>query len=357
LRKVLWIVVAFGVVSLLWLALARRDEPTPPETDRPKVPEAPAKAPPAGEQSAPSVSVAKDSRLKVPSPSLAALPAAKPPHVELPLIELPPGVSAGIRLIVGLTSQKDYTVRAAAVHSLGMRLSRVDMEGLYAFLKSRVANHPDLDVLSLGALKNDALQVLIAQDTLPPDLLQTILDMYRDPALDVTWRDYCLQHVAVYYERRWRPQDVSRLDDPDRQAVMKLYEEALASRVDGMEGTAMIGLVRLSERYPEIDRAGISVRALEAAQDEHRDPATRVTAMGICGLMGKAEALPAARILAQTGENTALRLASIGTIGLIGTADDLDLMQSLAAGSDVVVRKAAQAAVTRIQSRTQKAER
>lgn len=280
--------------------------------------------------------------------------AAKPP----PPLALPPGASDAVRLIAGLTGQKDYAARIAAVHSLGKALSRVDVEGLYAFLMSRLDDHPGLDALSLGALKNDALQALIRQDALPPDLLPAMAGMWRDASMDATWRDYCIQHVAMYYERRWGPQDASRLDDPERKEAMALYDEALASRGDGFAGTAMIGMARLSERYPEIDKERLSKEALAAVQGGRGDDAaTRVTAMGVCGLLKRTDALPTARILAQAGEDTTLRVAAIGTIGLIGTAEDLDLVQSLAAGSDEAVRKAAKVAEKRIQGRTQKAER
>jgi hypothetical protein len=351
-RKVMWVILVGACVCLLWLALARREEPAPSETGKPKAAEVSVKESPAGEPRAPSVSVAKDSRPQSPAPGPAASPAVRPAPAP---VDLPAGASTVIRLIAGQTAEKDYVVRSTAVHALSKDLSRADVEGLYAFLRSHADGHRDLDLLSLDALKNDVLQALIGQEALPPDLLTAMAAMYRDATLDVMWRDYCLQHVAQYYERRWQPQDASRLEDPDRKEAMRIYEEALASRGEGLEGTGMIGLERLSERYSEIDRARLSKEALEAAQDERRDLATRVTAMGICGLMGKAEVLPTARILAQTGENTTLRLAAIGTIGLIGTEEDLELMQSLEAGGDEASRKAAKAAVKRLQGRLPKA--
>jgi len=278
-------------------------------------------------------------------------PTVKTPQVP---IALPQDVSEGVRMITGQTNQKDYTVRVAAVHSLGGNLTKADVTGLYAFLKSGLSSHPELDVLSLDALKNDTLQTLIAQETLPSDLLPVILGMYRNSSMDVLWRDYCLQHVVMYYERRWKPDDAKRLDDSDRQEALKMYEEALGTSGNGFAGTALLGLARLSEEYPEIDRAKLAERSLTSAVNEQEDPATRITAVGLCGVLNKVEVLPVARVLAQTGENTPLRLASIGTIGLLGTADDLELMQSLADGSDEAAKKAAQVAVKRITMRKTK---
>ncbi len=269
-------------------------------------------------------------------------------------VVLPADVSEGVRLIVGQTNQKDYTVRAAAVRVLSDHLSRADIGGLYAFLRSVGRSHPELDELSLCALKNDVLQVLIAQEIMPPDLLPAILEMYRDPQMDTLWRDYCLQHVSLYYERRWKPDNAKRLDDPDRMEALKAFAEALDSHEKGLAGTALLGLARLSEEYPEIDRAKVAERSLESALNEQEEPATRITAVGVCGLLGKAEVLPIARILAQTGESTPLRLSAIGAIGLLGVMDDLELLQSLADGRDVVMKKAAQTAVKRIKMRASK---
>jgi len=41
-------------------------------------------------------------------------------------------------------------------------------------------------------------------------------------------------------------------------------------------------------------------------------------------------------------------VASIGTIGLLGAVEDLELLDSLAAGSDEEVKKAAKVAVKRL---------
>jgi len=329
--------VAITVAVLAWVLLSQNRVAVPP-AGMPTPAQASRTAAPARDPAAHVVA-------KV-APEAPARPARSAPPVVLPS-----DVSYGVRLIAGQTEQEDYTVRAAAIHSLPTNLKRVDVEGLYAFLRSRMDAHPDMDALSLNALKNDTMQVLIAQDALPKDLLAVMLALYRNPTMDILCRDYCLQHVALYYERRWNPADDARLADPDRAAALAVYEEALASKGSGFAGTALLGLSRLSEQYPEVDRARLGERSLAIALDEGTEPATRVTAVGMCGLLGKTEVLPRARILAQTGENTPLRLASVGSLGLIGEAQDLELVESLGAGSDEAVRKAAQVALKRLRAR------
>ena len=335
-------VVAVGVVVFQWHSPGQS---TPIESTA--KPPQPAEALPAPNPNATEPTVVRASSATSPakSPGASATSATKSPPFPL---ALEPDVSESIRLIAGQTTRKAYADRAATVHGLGKTLSRADVTGLIAFLESGLDSHPELDVLSLNALKNDALEVLIAQDTLPSDLLPAILDMYGSPKLDVLWRDYCLQHLALYYARRWKPDDATRLDEPDRQATLKAYEDALATTGNGFAGTALLGLARLSEQYPEIDRAKVAERSLASALNEQNDAATRITAMGLCGRLGQKDVLPTARIVAQTGENTPLRLASIGTIGLLGTSEDLELMESLAAGTDEAVRSAAKSAIKRL---------
>ncbi len=255
-----------------------------------------------------------------------------------------------IQIIAGKRAASHQT-RVATVHSLGKNLTSTDIEGMYTFLKSRTNEHPDETALSFNAIKNDTLQALIAQDNLPSDLLPQILAMYRDPQMDTLWRDYCLQHLVLYYERRWKPTDPNRLDDVDRQMIVSVYEEALSSKQFGFAGTALLGLARLAEQYPELNQAKVAQQAAALVKDDTVDPATRITAMGLCGHLGRKDILPTARVWAQTGENTALRLASIGTLGLIGVKHDLELLQDLAASDDASVKKAAEMAIKRLQKR------
>lgn len=261
------------------------------------------------------------------------------------------GVASDRIQIIAGRKASSHQVRVATVHSLGKRLAPSDIEGLYTFLKNRTDEHTGETPLSVNAIKNDTLQVLIAQENLPSDLLPQILAMYRDPQMDTLWRDYCLQHLVLYYERRWKPNDTNRLNDVDRQMIVSVYEEALSSKQFGFAGTALLGLARLVEQYPEINQAKVAQHAAALVKDDTVDPATRITAMGLCGHLGRKDVLPAARVWAQTGENTALRLASIGTLGLIGVKHDLELLQDLAASDDAAVKKAAEMAIKRLQKR------
>ena len=227
-----------------------------------------------------------------------------------------------IRLICGQGDDKRYPARMKAVHELGNNLSAAEIQALYWLLYQKCANQGDLTQESLAAIKNDVLDVLIRQPQVPAGLGREIVGMYRDHSTDPLWRDYCVQHFASYYDRMWSDASVSgqtqAADDPDRKEIMAAFSEALQERANGNAGAALLGLYSLAGKCPEAN--GVGDNALTMAKDDACPVQTRVTAVAVCGLTGKADILPEARILAQTAEVLPLRLASIATIGSLGNA-------------------------------------
>lgn len=232
------------------------------------------------------------------------------------------------------------------------RLADRDVQALLWFLRVPVQEETSLEPLSENSIKNDVLDILIAQDSLPPELGRQMVAMYRDLALDDMWREYCVQHFAPYYERRWSPADEGRLQAAERTEVEAAFQEAAHERQGGIAGAALIGLERLSGQYPEIGQEKVRAFALDMATDPVCSPASRITAVATCGYIGEKGILPAARILAQTGEVIPLRLAAIGAIGAVGNADDIDLLESILAGSEEPLKHAAEAASRAIRSRS-----
>ena len=271
----------------------------------------------------------------------------KSQHNVLPHVDLPDRID----IICGTNGHASASRRFAAAHVLGQALSRREIERLYAFLSGGQQGQADMDPLDYLALKNDVLQALIAQASLPGDLLGKIVSMSEDQSGDPRWRDYCLQHLVMYYERRWPPDDARRLADPERLVLLGRYEKAIRSREPGLTGTALLGLQRISETYPEIDRIRVADDAVTLSTDAKTDPSTRVTALGLCSLMRRPEILPTARILAQTGESVPMRLAAIGCLGVMGTPEDEELLRSLALNQDEHIRKAADIALKRHKAR------
>ena len=274
-----------------------------------------------------------------------------PPQANLkPALKVPDWISlpSPFKLIAGQAEEKGLEARLTAVHNLGKSLSPKEIEALYWFLGNRLDKQAGLDNLSFNAIKNDILDGLIAQQKLPPDLGDKLIQYFRDKTMDVTWRDYCVQHFSIYYETQWGRDDANRLTAPGRSELMSAYYEALAEPGNGIAGTALVGLERLSTLYPEINRQQLGEKALGLAKDGRSDVQTKIAAINVCGETGTSAILPMARINAQTAEVLPLRLASIAAIGQVGTAEDRELLESLLAGTDNSVHKAATVALKKL---------
>jgi len=258
---------------------------------------------------------------------------------------------SSLKLIAGQAEDKGLEARLIAVHNLGKSLGQKEIEALYWFLGNRLDGQFDLDNLSFNAIKNDILDALVAQNNTPPDLGEKLLQYFRDKTMDVTWRDYCVQHFSTYYETKWGRDDSTRLALPERIQLMRGYDEALAEPENGIAGTALVGLERLSTLYPEISRQQLGEKALKLAKDGRSDIQTRIAAINVCGATGTSSILPTARINAQTAEVLPLRLASIAAIGQVGTSEDRELLESLLAGTDSSVHKAASTALKNLGQR------
>lgn len=253
-------------------------------------------------------------------------------------------VSTNIQQIAGQTITKGHNIRLAAIHTLPDDLNPQDINALYWFLHQPHSAQGDMDLLTFNALKNDILDALLRQKELPSDLGSEIIGMYRERGFDTVWHDYCVQHFAPYYE-------ATKINAQEQKAILQAYDEALKEKDSSVAGSALIGLERLSQAHGEVSRDTVASLALSFAQDESCGVQTRITAIAIAGQMGKAEILPTARILAETGEPTSIRLAAVGAIGNVGTAADTELLQGILAGTDKAVHKAAETALKKIRMR------
>jgi len=175
--------------------------------------------------------------------------------------------------------------------------------------------------------------------------------MYKDKSHDAVWRNYTIQFLAPYYEKRWPAGSAVNMADPERQAILDTLWEALLEKDGPIAGTALIGVELLSRTHSEIDKGRMRKAACDLALDDACGVESRIAAIQICGMIDSREALPTVRTLAQAGEVTPLRIASIAALGRLGSSDDEDLLQSLAAGSEQYPRKAAEAALKRLRKR------
>lgn len=280
--------------------------------------------------------------------------------------ELRSQVSETVAVAAGLAQEQRYYMRMNAIRALGKKLTPVEMEALYLFLDSRFSEQHELSILAFNALKNDILNAFYTQEQLPEDLGFRLVQMYRDTGHDDVWRDYCIQHLGLFYEARW-PKGAP-LDDEQRKEILSAYHEAIADTSKPTAGTALIGMKRLAmmtlksedvpdkagggaQRYPEFEANSLADAALKIAVDSRACEGARITAMAMCGEIGKPDALPPMRVTAQTGESVMLRMSSIGALGTCGDSSDMELLQALTQDKEARIRTAAESAVKRLKAR------
>lgn len=222
---------------------------------------------------------------------------------------------------------------------------------LIEFLKMPYGGWEGISLIQYNSLKNEVLDQLVRQRPMKSGLGSLIVRMYRDHQFDSMWRDYCVQHFAVYYEARW-PGGSPPAGDGEARMIRDALGEAVRETDSTIAGSALIGMERLSRRYPEMDRAVVANLALSLALSDASPAATRTTALQLCGVMQQREALPVARRMALGATPLTLQLAAVSALGELGDATDAVLLRQLASSNSYVyIRTAASSALQRLSSR------
>lgn len=236
--------------------------------------------------------------------------------------------------IVNTDGTVSFNERLAAVRFLGTRLSGEEIEGLHDFLLVR--NRDSL-------VKNDILNKLRTQDTLPAGLTDVLAAIYEDQQQDPPLRHYALQHAALGYGK-------AAVEDKVR--IQNLLWSATTEINSGIPGTALLGLKHLAEVDPNVDESKVGEAALSIATNPQANELARITAMRICGELGVRQILSTAMAFSESAQSVSLRMAAIATVGDLGGAAQKELLQRLAMDSEPRVQTAAQSALQRLQQRT-----
>lgn len=243
-------------------------------------------------------------------------------------------------------AERGYPERIEAVRHLGRSLSEREITTLMGFLDRPLAQETTLSPRGYNALKNGIVNVLLAQDQIPPGLGSALLRMHQDVGNDLMWRDYCLQFLAQYYRKRWTPHDTSD-QDPEREQVAHAIKQALETDGGAFAGTALLGLEDLSRSYREFDPALIRGAAVRTAGSPEGTEANRITALRVCALLNAREILPVARDTALGNGPSMLRMAAVAMLADLGDPEDLDLLISLTGDRDPRVSRSAHAATNK----------
>ena len=263
--------------------------------------------------------------------------------------------SPHVLVLLGLDGDKsDYKTRAKALKKLTRNLSEDDAIALTAFLEFRASENTELKPIYFNSLKNDALDALLRQNEFQEGVGTHLARMFADEKHDEIWRDYCIQYMAPYYKERWSENDAAAMDaepDVEQEAIRAAYADALTHTENTFAGTALLGMEDLSRSFPEFDKEVIGAKVEDLAANDDACEAVRITSLSIAAMMGRTNALPSARMLAQTGETVTLRMAAVAALGSLGAKEDRELLASLQQDSEERIRKTAEAAVTKLDAR------
>ena len=281
-------------------------------------------------------------------------------------------LSEPVRDLLGLDGvERNYNSLGDAVGKLSKDLSADDVAALRDFLTWSNDRFPEgMRDIEVNAIKNNVLDRLLRQNTLPEGIGLQLVDMASDLENDPVWRDYCIQFMTPFYERAagekgttkdtkyTKGMDAGRsggsgesVDELNR--VREAMMGALDERDSTLAGTALIGAELLSRTHEEFDRKAIVEKASEIAADEEASAASRMTALRLSASENlksetgnvNGQVADTARSLAQTGETILLRSAAIVTLGETGTEDDRELLESFAGSEDRQIAAAAELAL------------
>ena len=254
------------------------------------------------------------------------------------------------RLLVNPNKKVSYSSMQKAIQNLPKKLAPADVVALRHLLNQPTEAFPKrLRPIEVNSIKNDILDKLLRQKTLPSGIGQQLADMSKNRKNDPVWRDYSIQYMPQYYERA--TQDPS-IREEERTQIREALIAALDERDGTLAGTALIALELLSKKDQTFNRKIILETGVDIANDETASTSSRLTALRVTAKEGDPNAIiDTARTLAQTGETVLLRSAALVTLGEIGNSNDQELIESYLQSDNKQIVAAAKIALTKLKKR------
>ena len=226
-------------------------------------------------------------------------------------------VSPPVREAVDITAKVETLPRAEGyeamlveVSALGDDLSESQIADLYGFLKRPLRDFKDMEAPSVASLKNQVMDKLLEQQTLPSDYGAEMIGLYRNRANDTLLRNFAVQHLDLYVGARAVRGGYDAASDEAR-GIRSAMDAASRETDSSIGGAALLGLERLSRLDAKIDRAVLATRAAACAANATADLQSRIAAVQVCGEMRIRSSAATLRALANDpAANTVLRLAA-----------------------------------------------
>jgi hypothetical protein len=243
--------------------------------------------------------------------------------------------------IFGNTANKSYVPRVKAVHKLRNDLQPAQIDAIYKFLHKKIKDE-SLKPLELNAIKNELVIVMMNQRNYPDALASSLVEMYNDKSFDKIWRDYCIQFLGQWYPKINSPED--------RRKAREAFGSALQEKKNGIAGTALIAVSRLTDTK-DFDKADIASKAFGLAKDKDSASIVKITALQVGANLDNKNILPLAKELIKSSRSVPLKMSAIAAVGILGNSADIPTIDKYLKCSDVRLRTAAKAAVKRLKAK------
>lgn len=264
---------------------------------------------------------------------------------------MPKLLPASILKAIAPTKPTEFRTRMAAIHSLGRNLRPDELAALadYLLTPGIVSANQYMEDWA----RNDILDKLVQQETVPAGLADLLVAIYQDPGQDAVMRDYALQHMPPIY---------GQVSADEQAAMLDTMWQAVGQTGGTIAGTALLALLKVSaasgatganaaSTVTAEDQAQLAEAALRLADNNSYSEPSRATAVQVCARMGIEEALPIATQLAQNAPNIPLRIAAVAALGDLGNSGTIPLLQQIAPLENGRLMVPAQSAIQRILSR------
>jgi hypothetical protein len=143
--------------------------------------------------------IADTSAQKTPVPAVVAV---TPTVVRSsPVAMVPPPIREAVdptATVETLPRVEDYETMLVEVSALGENLTERQIADLYGFLKRPLKAFKGMDAPSVASLKNQVMDRLLEQKTLPDDYGAEMIGLYRNRANDTLLRNFAVQHLDLY---------------------------------------------------------------------------------------------------------------------------------------------------------------
>lgn len=212
---------------------------------------------------------------------------------------------------------EDYEAMLGQVSVLGENLSEKQIVDLYGFLRTPLRDFKDMDAPTVASLKNQVMEKLLEQQTLPADYGAEMIGLYRNRSNDMLLRNFAVQHLERYVDALAIRGGYDATSG-DAAKIRSTMDSASRETESSIGGTALLGLERLSQLDSKIDRNAIATRAASCAANASTHLQTRIAAVQLCGEMQIKSSVATLRALADDqSANTVLRLSATHSLSLL----------------------------------------